>query len=262
MEMATYRTYQVPQHATLFPNLPLELRELIYQYVVPLPSSDISPPRLLISAADVMSGSDPRFPPWLPPVARVSHGTRIDVALYILRQVEVYIPYRQTLGLLGRFLGTLPIAQGQGAIQRLNFPSFGAARLVKGWETVFIDFAKSCPQLRTVQIGINAPDMRKVPEPNSKPNGCYSDAMLDAEEVLEVYDLVKLTELTNLVAIFVELCPLYNGKPVSGCVVEVKKAASLVRDMFKSCGHEIHVLVIDFRGKQWDEDTHNVDSGA
>lgn len=235
--------------------LPLELRELIYQYVVPLPSSDISPPRLLISAADVISRSPSCDPSWLPPIARVSPETRNDVALYILRQVEVYIPYHQTLQYLNRFLATLPCGQGQGAIRQLNFPSFGAARLAKGQETVFIDFARECPQLAMLQIGINAPDMRKTNEALLQPTGRYGDAMLDAESIIEFYKLRELMDLTELVSISVELCPLFNGKPVTGCVAEVKRAATLVTKSFASRGKEVNVVVIDFRGIEWDIDT-------
>ncbi|KAJ4985858.1 hypothetical protein SVAN01_08656 [Stagonosporopsis vannaccii] len=239
---------------TLFPHLPLELRELIYHYAVPLPSSDVHPPRLCISAADVICGSNPHYPTWLPPIAHVSAETRIDVALYIIRRVEVYVPYHQTLRHLNRFLITLPSTQGQSAIRRLNFPSFGATRLVKGWETVFIDFAKSCPQLAMLQIGINAPDMKKLCGRLPQSSTSYGNTMLKAESIAEMYGLNELTGLNDLVRISFELCPLFNGKPVEGCVAEVWKAAALVAHMFADHEKTVDVLVVDFRGKQWSKD--------
>lgn len=251
LEMASHSIDRPQPRTTLFPNFPLELRELIYQYVVPLPSSDIDPPRLCISAADVISGSHSFDPSWLPPIAHVSAESRTDVALYIIRQVEVYIPYHQTVRHLNRFLWTLPVMQGQGAIRRLNFPSFGAARLAKGCENVFIDFIKGCPQLVMLQIGVNAPDLRKTCQALPQPDGCYSDTMLNAESVVEVYKLAELKSLAGLIGISFELCPLFNGKQVRGCVAEVKRAALLMKKMFANCGKEVDVLVIDFRGNEW-----------
>ena len=248
---------QTPKNAALFSTLPLELRELIYQYIVPLPSSDIFfTPRLCISAADVISRptslhsavNDALFPHWLPPISRVSSATRTDVAVYILRQVEIYVPYHQTIGHLHQFLDTLPDQQGQGAIRKLNFPSFGAARFAKGWETTYVDFAKSCPQLATLQIGINAPDLRKM-------SAFQGDTLMNAESIIETYKLKDLLALLGLVNVSIELCALLNRKRVSGCVTEVKKVAALLMQMFADRGRQVKVLVIDFRGKEWSEST-------
>jgi hypothetical protein len=261
-----------PRNA-LFEELPLELRELIYRYVVTLPSSDIFfMPRLSISAADIIAGSDPNFPAWLSPIARVSSRTRADIALYVLRQVEVYIPYPLTIQRLRRFLSTLPAAQAQNAIRRLNFPSFGAIRFVKESETVYIDFLKSCTQLASLQIGINALDLRRRCKPASSTEESYGtvttaaesivdnvdlvvdDAdfiMDDAESIMDSYRLRELLNLPRLASLSFELCPLLNVKPVSRVVAEVKKVAVLLTKMFAARDRRVEVLVIDFRGKQW-----------
>lgn len=236
----------------LFEELPLELRELIYRYVVPLPSSDIFfMPRLCISAADVITGSDPNFPAWLPPVARVSSRTRSDIALYFLRQVEIYIPYPSTIRHLHQFLTSLPSAQGQGAIRRLNFPSFGASRFTKGSESDYIDFSKSCTHLAMLQIGINAPDLRKDCGPAPPLGGSYGDVMMDVESIINVYRLKELISLERLVSISVELCPLFHGKAVTGVVAEMTMVAGRLTEIFAARNRRVEVLVVDFRGKQW-----------
>lgn len=241
----------------LFQNVPLELREMIYHYVVPLPSSDIFfTPRLCISAADVISASDPSCPNWLPPIARVSTGTRTDVALYILRHVELYVPYHQTMRNLHQFLDTLPEKRGQEAIRRLNFPSFGAARFAQGWETAYIDFSKGCTNLAMLTIGVNALDMRKRYEPADgvQKDNCIGDVMMDAQSMMEAYRLEELLCLTRLVRISFELCPLSNGKPVSGVVTEARRLAVLLVKMFAARDRRVDVQVIDFRGRRWQED--------
>ena len=257
----------------LFEELPLELRELIYRYVVSLPSSDIFfMPRLCISAADVITGSDPNFPAWLSPIARVSSKTRADIALYVLRQVEIYVPYPLTIQRLRQFLRSLPAAQGQNAIRRLNFPSFGAARFAKGSETIYLDFLKSCTQLASLQIGINAPDLRRRCKPVLSMEGSYGTVMMDAESIIDDVDLFvddaesvmddaesimdsyrlrELLDLPRLASISFELCPLLNVKPVSGVVGEMRKVAVLLTEMFAARDRRVEVFVIDFRGKQW-----------
>lgn len=119
---------------------------------------------------------------------------------------------------------------------------------------MFIDFAKTCPQLAALQIGINAPDMRKGCGPLPQSNGCYRDTMLEAESIVEVYKLDELIELTDLVRISFELCPLFNGKPVEGCIAEVWRAAALVAQMFTDHEKQVEVVVVDSRGKQWSSD--------
>lgn len=252
LRMAAPTTNARPRNA-LFQELPLELRELIYRYVVPLPSSDIFfMPRLCISAADVITGTDPNFPAWLPPIARVSSKTRVDVALYVLRQVEIYVPYPSTIRHLHRFLRTLPSALGQGAIRRLNFPSFGAVRFTKGCGTTYIDFSKSCTQLARLQIGINAPDLGRPCEPVLFAEESSGEVTKDAASIIEAYRLKELIELKGLVSILFELCPLLNGRPVSGVVAEMRSVALLLEGMFAAHDRRVEVLVIDFRGKQWD----------
>lgn len=249
--MAALMPEAQPRNA-LFEELPLELRELIYQYVVPLPSSDIFfMPRLCISAADIITGLDPNFPAWLPPLARVNSKTRSDVALYVLRQVEVYVPYLSTIRHLHQFLGTLPAAQGQVAIRRLNFPSFGAARFTKGSEAAYVELSKGCTHLAMLQIGINAPDLRSHCGPVPPMDGPHGDIMMNAESIIHSYRLKELIALERLVSVSIELCPLFNGKLVTGLVIEMRRVAVLLTEMFAARDRRVEVLVIDFRGKQW-----------
>ena len=95
----------------------------------------------------------------------MNSATRTTVALFILHQVEIYVPYHQMLQHIYPFLETTPDTQSPDAIQRMDFLSSGAARFTKGQKTTYVDYARSLSQLAMVPIGINAADLRKLSEP-------------------------------------------------------------------------------------------------
>lgn len=117
---------------------------------------------------------------------------------------------------------------------------------------IYIDFSKRCTQLARLQIGINAPDLRRHCEPVLFAVGSSGEVTMDAASIMETYRLRELIDLKGLVSIFFELCPLLNGRPVSGVVAEMRSVALLLEGMFAAHNRRVEVLVIDFRGKQWD----------
>ena len=69
----------------------------------------------------------------------------------------------------------------------------------------------------------------------------YGDIMMNAESIIDTYRLEELIALERLVSILVELCPLFNGKPVTGVVVEIKRVAVLLTDMFAARDRRLEV---------------------
>lgn len=65
----------------------------------------------------------------------------------------------------------------------------------------------------------------------------------------ETYRLRELLELLKLTKIPLELCPMFDGKSVGGCVAEIRRDAGLLIRMFADRNRRVEVLVVDFGGR-------------
>ncbi|KAF2251340.1 hypothetical protein BU26DRAFT_549851 [Trematosphaeria pertusa] len=139
-ELAPYR---VDGTQTIFPKLPLELREQIYGYILdPKPASIHPLPPYL---GDNLMG-DLRYE-----ILHVNKATRIDAGLFYIRSKKFDIWITESRGLFTKFLERFPGEQGFWSVRHLVFHKF-YWDIPEGRYNPNIELMLRCKGLRTVSL--------------------------------------------------------------------------------------------------------------
>lgn len=192
----------------LFPNLPLELRELIYRFALLPENHPPSAHRKDFSAADSICDQNISLPSFLPTLCRVNEATRIQVGLWYIRCTEICILYPATTIHFARFLDTFPNNQGFEAVRRLDFPLFGRHCLGSDEVNPYIELMKRCSRLTEIRLKFGFLDLvQKAIYPPAVDWDGGERAMPNLENIVDIYGLRDLFDLRSLTKITILLCP-------------------------------------------------------
>lgn len=236
-----------PQY-TLFPTLPLELREQIYNYATHPRSHHIT-----VSAADFIYGCTSRLPYFLPKLCHVSEATRIDVGLWFLRTTEFTLLYPQHLVHFAAFLDTFPGTSGWEALRRLELPLFGRHPIESrgmGGKNTYLKFLTRCTRLTELTIKFEIWWLLKNGVNPIYNNSTKGEEVLDRDAVVERYGLKNIFNLRSLTAAVIEVWPKIIrhtkqgiGLEVPDCWSTMESLAQWVREGFGEKGRRVDVRV-------------------
>ncbi|KAF2635204.1 hypothetical protein P280DRAFT_523298 [Massarina eburnea CBS 473.64] len=206
-------TYTPTPTQTLFPTLPLELREQIYHHIAH-PSTPFPAPPGSIKVN--MTLSYPYHPAlssaWLPTICAVSPAMWVDAGLWLIRNATFTVGNKGTLALLTAFLDTMPGTQGWDCVRRIHFEGFGRHAPDPGNRNAYIAFMARCPGLVETRLGFEIRDL-VVPPPMFFPawyastcifgvradhRGVTVPSVLGLEEVVREYALWDVFELGSV----------------------------------------------------------------
>jgi hypothetical protein len=208
-----------------FSNLPLEIRELIHRHAIfpaSLPNSQTH--HIDYSVADIVYGSDPRFPGFLPALCRVNETTRIEVGLWFIRNTEFGILYPQHIIYFTSFLATFPDNMGFCAIRRLDFPLFGRLGQVRNAAqgSVFVALIKRCPSLTEIRVKLLVYHLLKYRTNHVTRVPLATDELeartqlIDLDTLIRTYDLGAVVEMASLTKITIEVWPRIVAQTTRG----------------------------------------------
>jgi hypothetical protein len=204
--------------AALFPNLPLELRELIYHHALLPDASPKSPNCKTLLASDLVFSCDLHNPSFLPELCKVNEATRIDVGLWYLRNTEFIILYTHDIVYFSQFLSTFPANEGFKALRKLDLEFFGRHRPTPGGDNAYISFMKRCPNLKHVKIKFEIWHLLK-----HSPNKWLEDepAMEMLDNIESDFGLEGSFEMKRLVKLTIEVFPKTAARTSKGMGVVV-----------------------------------------
>jgi hypothetical protein len=204
--------------ATLFPNLPLELRELIYHHALLL---NLSPKNLncktLITSDLVFCSALPN-PSFLPKLCQVNEIIRIDVGLWYLRNTEFIVLYTHDLVYFSQFLSTFPGNEGFKALRRLDLQFFGRHRPMPRGDNAYVSFMRKCLNLTQVKIKFEIWHLLK----HSPKEWLEDESAMEMLDNIETrFGLSGLFELENLAKLTIEVFPKTVARTSKGMEVVV-----------------------------------------
>ncbi|KAF2822955.1 hypothetical protein CC86DRAFT_423022 [Ophiobolus disseminans] len=249
----------------LFLTLPLELREQIYFHATfigaPLPYY------LAVSAADAIHGTDPRYPNFLPTLARINESTRIDVGLWFIRNTEFGLLYPQRISHFCAFLATFPNLEGFEAIRRLDCQLFGRYRPDAGEANAYIAFMLRCARLTQVRIKFVVWELlkRRFTHTRRMPRTPWelevqAGEMLSVERIVEMYRLEEMFGLVSLTTLTIEFWPKATAYTTRGvrtvvpdCGPLLQKLVEWLRKGFAERGRDVRVGLVESgsEGLRW-----------
>lgn len=205
--------------------LPLEIREIIYRYAVlptSLPNSQTH--HIDYSAADIVYGSHPRLPSFLPALCRVNEATRTEVGLWFIRNTEFGILYPQHTIYFTNFLATFPDNTGFSAIRRLDFPLFGRLGQIRNIapSSAFVALMKRCPNLTEIRLKFLVYHLLKhrmnhvTRTPLAPAELEARTQLIDLDALIRTYELAALRELPSLTKITIEIWPRIVAQTTRG----------------------------------------------
>jgi hypothetical protein len=256
------RSLQIPTLApnqTLFPALPLEVREQIYHHTLLSHTSPTHPHRVTIGAADTVYNTDPRYPTYLPRLCRIDTTTRIEFGLRFIRNTEFRLLWPQYLVYLSQFLSTYPDNSGFDAVRKLGFEAFGRhIPSIHGGvrKNAYIGFIKKCSGLLNVTIKYevyyllkNWPAMTTTPLSTDE-LALYK--LLNTENIANIYILHGLFELKTLKTLVVEVYPRAFPVSIGGfyeyisdCWPVMEGLVEWLREIFRARGMKVDVSLLE-----------------
>jgi hypothetical protein len=152
---------------TVFPALPVELREMIYPYILTPGLCSVSPLRapyhMNKSAYALLS---------------VNRGTRLEAGLFYLRERTFNLQSTPLLALFQHYLDTFPDELGYEAVRHLE--------LYKFHDRAYNSFLARCVNLKTVTLWFDSHDERI---------GLYSAGVFETHRLATLCQLVCLKEV-------------------------------------------------------------------
>ncbi|KAF1943896.1 hypothetical protein EJ02DRAFT_483956 [Clathrospora elynae] len=247
------------RRTTLFPTLPLELRELIYHYAILPDAYTPHSHHIDFSAADTVHSHDPHYLHWLPPLCRVNEATRVDASLFLLRITDFTLLYPAHVPSFSRFLATIPYNQGFAALRQLDFQLFSRHQPLPGQSNTYIDFMKRCPGLTKICLKLEVGYLTKVSCTEHSlvmaPTTLWvfgQTRILELEDLLAAYRLARLLELTSVNQVVIEVWPKIHvssrfsvDSVLVDCAPLVQRVAEWLRDGFGERGRRVCVEVVE-----------------
>ncbi|KAF9732816.1 hypothetical protein PMIN04_012451 [Paraphaeosphaeria minitans] len=172
--------YAVDNSQIIFPNLPIELREEIYSYILPLHVRSINP--LDNEVGDILYDK-------LYNIFHVNYATRFDAGLWYLLTHEFELGNEDSCTAFSRFLKWFPGKQGFRRIRRLELRKF--------WTKPSMDLIFRCENTLTLKLWFYASDFTLDPSPKYDGRMIARDLMT-AEEAARNYSLARLFRMRNL----------------------------------------------------------------
>ncbi|KAF2251339.1 hypothetical protein BU26DRAFT_603782 [Trematosphaeria pertusa] len=257
--------YTVDLNNTLFPRLPLELRELIYRYIAHPPHQ--RGPRRTYVSRHAGGALPPWRPLWLPTICSVNWATWIEAGLYVIRSTEFEIMYPDNLDYFAKFLDTFPGEQGWTAVRRLYFTLFDRNGVFHAKRNGYIDFMHRCTGLTEVTLKFNVRkllDKQTVLLPYvalAHMNISQSAGFLTLDEVTAMHGLEAIFEVSSLNKVYIDVFPriylhaegLADGVLMDGMEL-IEELAEWMREGFRRRGRSAAVVVREVRteGLTWD----------
>jgi hypothetical protein len=234
---------------TLFLNLPLELRELIYNYALLTNASPKNSNCKTLTTSDLVFSHDPCYPLFLPELCQVDEATRVDVSLWYLRNTEFIILYTHDIVYFSQFLSTFPGNEGFKALRRLDFQLFGRHIPRPGGDSAYISFMSKCPNLRQVKIKFEIWHLLKY-SPNKWLEDEPATELLD--DIESSFRLEGLFGIKSLVKLMIEVFPKTIAKTSTGvkvvvpdCWPAMERVADWSREGFRERRQSVDVELIE-----------------
>ncbi|KAI4640095.1 hypothetical protein J4E93_008895 [Alternaria ventricosa] len=259
-------TNAAAQSTIPFPNLPLELREIIYRHAI-LPEDLTSQSQPLnFGPVDTRRGGDPLYLQWLEQLCRVNQAARVDVSLYILRTTEFYLIYPEQVVRFTIFLGSLGANdQGFAAIRKLDFQLFGRYQPITGTKNTYIELMKRCTGLREValkfEVGYMTLDSCNWAEDVVIPPTMLGTFDLwtfdqtrikELEDVIAIYRMDDLLEIESLQTLTIEAWPRIRVSDRHGmqnvlvdCAPLIERLVVWLREGFATRGRKVDVKYVE-----------------
>jgi hypothetical protein len=235
---------------TLFPTLPLELREQIYHHALLPASTPAQPHRLTLIPSDLVFGPSPLHPSFLPSLCHVNEPTRIDISLWFLRNTEFIILYPHDIIYFSHFLSTFPGNEGFSALRKLDLQFFGRSRPDVGRENAYMAFLRKCAGLTHVSIKFEVWNLvKEQPNKSMMGDGLGMEIMDDIEVA---FGLEGFFGMENLVRLTIEVFPKAVAKTSVGlevvvpdCWPKMERVAGWIRQGFSERGRHVDVELVE-----------------
>lgn len=242
-----------PPSTILLPILPFELRAEIYYLATFL--GDPVPHYVTISATDTLRDTDPRFPPFLPRLARLNEGTRLDIGLWFISVTEFGVLYPQNVDFLSSFLETFPLEEGFAAVRRLDFLMFGRYHPAPGEKNTFVDLVLKCKGVSEVTLKFEVWNVlkrksnhRRIATDELRESG---EQIPELEAIIETYGLEDILGSKSLVALTIEFWPKLTVHTRTGVYTEMpdcwpvmERLTEWLRQGFRTRGMEVDVRLV------------------
>jgi hypothetical protein len=170
--------YAIDNSQTIFPKLPLELREEIYSHLLPAHDRSINPHNNV--AGNICY--DHRYM-----VFHVNHATRFDMGLWYLRRREFELGTHSSYAAFSRSLEWFPGEQGFRSVRHLEFYKF--------WAEPDVDLILRCADTRTLKLWFKQSLLTYLPQNRTR---FIVGEVVTAEEVAHNYSLGRLFGMRRL----------------------------------------------------------------
>ncbi|KAF1948763.1 hypothetical protein CC80DRAFT_599435 [Byssothecium circinans] len=263
---------------TLFPLLPLELREQIYTHSFH-PFSPTTPFQVHITHR--LPLSPPLGPEWLPSVCTINPTLWVEVGLWFIRNADFSIDNADAPPDLANFLDTFPGRQGWETVRRVSLTHFSLYVVVNNnngdddeeeeeyTKNPYISFLLQCTYLASLTIHFDARELLHYPphpvrrSPKVSPFAPTPATVSESQEIDvllslngfsalfgmdELFNAQSLNRIMCVVSTRVpDLVPLLDSRRKAledgRWVVLVEGLAERWRDEFEERGRRVEVLV-------------------
>lgn len=236
--------YQVDRLQVLFPQLPLELREMIYDYVLSLTAFDVGTWDFVLRIGTAATG--------LIGLLCVNEATRIDAGLHFIRTLRHNINMGNTAENFSRFLETFSGEQGFLNVRRLGFPEF-SKQVPRAGVAGNLDLMKRCLKLREIELRFKSPhllrgwNVRRYNDDNWQITDEDGSELMSLEEVVRLYRLEDIFELESLDVIILYLTPILRDRShedewqMDDAIELVRKVATWLHVGFKQLNRDVRI---------------------
>lgn len=171
--------YAVAGSTTIFPSLPLELREHMFSYILPTHIRSIDP-------LDNDARSWQYFECYN--IFQVNHATRLDVGLWYILTHEFELGNEDSCAVFSRFLEWFPGEQGFRRVRRLEMRKF--------WTRSALDLITRCENIMTLKLWFYPEIFTQYPD-SKVGTHIFPRELMKAEEAARNYTLARLFCMRN-----------------------------------------------------------------